>query len=89
MTEADPTVSRERSVKWHSPIRCDQSPTSWGWEDVHALGSIVSSVLAKPCMILNPETLAVIEPSVEAARAVVDKWPIEMTEATTSEYSKR
>ena len=46
-------------------------------------------MLANPWMILNPETLAVIEPSVEAARAVVDKCPIEMTEATTREYSKR
>ena len=49
----------------------------------------MSSVLAKPWMMLNPETLAVIEPSVEAARAVVDKCPIEMTEATTSEYSNK
>ena len=69
-------------------MRCDHSPTSCGWEEVHALGSIVSNVLAKPWMILNPETLAVIEPRVEAARAVVDKWPIETTEAMTSEYSK-
>ncbi len=38
-------------------------------------------------MMLYPVTLAVIEPSVEAASAVVDKCPIDTTEAITSEYS--
>lgn len=38
-------------------------------------------------MILYPVTLAVIEPSVDAARAAVLKCPIEMTLAITSEYS--
>lgn len=40
-------------------------------------------------MMLKPETLAVMEPSVDAARAVVDKCPIEMTDAITREYSNR
>ena len=40
-------------------------------------------------MMLYPETLAVIEPSVDAARAVVDRWPMDTTEAMTSEYSSR
>ena len=40
-------------------------------------------------MMLKPETLAVMEPSVEAARAVVDRCPMETTEAMTSEYSSK
>ena len=39
-------------------------------------------------MILYPVTLAVMDPSVEAARAVVEICPIEMTDAITKEYSK-
>lgn len=54
-------------------ILCDQSPTNCGSDDVHAAGSMVSKALVKPWMILNPETLAVMEPSVMAARAVIDK----------------
>lgn len=38
-------------------------------------------------MILYPETLAVMDPRVEAARAVVDKCPRETTDAITREYS--
>ena len=40
-------------------------------------------------MMLYPETLAVIDPSVDAARAVVDRGPMDTTEAMTSEYSSR
>jgi len=61
-------------------IRWAQSPTNWGCEDVHAEGSIVSKALVKPWIILKPETLAVIDPKVMAASAVVDIWPIEITE---------
>lgn len=38
-------------------------------------------------MILNPVTLAVIDPNVAAASAVVDICPMEITEAMTREYS--
>ena len=38
-------------------------------------------------MMLYPETLAVMDPKVEAASAVVDKCPIETTDAITREYS--
>ena len=40
-------------------------------------------------MILNPETLAVIEPRVDAASAVVERCPMDITEAMTREYSNR
>lgn len=63
-------------------------PTSCGWGEVQAEGSKVSRALAKPWRMLNPLTLAVIEPSEIAARAVVDRWPIETTDAMTSEYSR-
>ena len=79
----------EPDAQFCLPIRCAQSPTNCGWEDVHALGSMVSRVLANPWMMLKPETLAVMEPSVDAASAVVERCPMEMTDATTSEYSKR
>ena len=46
-------------------------------------------MLVKPWTMLYPETLAVIDPSVEAARAVVDKCPIDTTDAMTREYSSR
>lgn len=49
---------------------------------------MVSRVLAKPTQMLYPVTLAVMEPRVAAASAVVDRWPIETTEATTREYSR-
>ena len=48
---------------------------------------MVSRVLVKPWIMLSPETLAVIEPRVAAASAAVERWPMETTEATTSEYS--
>ncbi len=48
---------------------------------------MVSRALVKPWMILRPDTLAVIDPSVIAARAVVDKCPTESTEAMTRLYS--
>jgi len=35
----------------------------------------------------KPETEAVIEPRVIPARAAVERWPIEITEATIKEYS--
>jgi hypothetical protein len=53
-------------------MRWDQRPTRWGWEEVQAEGSIVSSALAKPWRMLKPLTLAVMEPRVMAARAVVE-----------------
>ena len=70
-------------------MRCVQSPTSCGWGDVHALGNIVSRVLARPWMILKPVTLAVIVPRVHAASATVERWPMDMTEAIEREYSRR
>lgn len=50
---------------------------------------MVSRALEKPCNTLKPETLAVIDPKLTAARALVDRCPIEMTETTTREYSRR
>ena len=50
---------------------------------------MVSRVLVKPCTMLYPETLAVMEPRVDAARAVVDRCPIATTDAITREYSRR
>ena len=49
----------------------------------------MSRVLAKPWMMLKPVTLAVIEPRVDAARAVVERCPMETTEAMTREYSSK
>jgi hypothetical protein len=69
-------------------MRWDHRPTRWGWGDVQADGSIVSRALAKPWMMLNPLTLAVIEPSETAASAVVEICPIVITETITSEYSR-
>jgi hypothetical protein len=40
-------------------------------------------------MILKPETLAVIEPRLIAARAVVDIWPMEMTDTMMRLNSRR
>lgn len=40
-------------------------------------------------MIERPVTLAVIDPREMAARAVVEIWPIDITETITSEYSRR
>ena len=37
-------------------------------------------------MILKPVTLAVMEARVAAARAVVERWPMETVPATRSEY---
>jgi hypothetical protein len=55
-------------------------------DEVQALGRSVSRLLRKPCMILKPVTLAVMDPRVAAARALVDRWPIETVPATRSEY---
>ena len=49
---------------------------------------MVSKVLVNPWMMLKPDTLAVIDPSVDAARAVVDRCPRETTDAITNEYSR-
>lgn len=68
-------------ILWH------QRPTNLGSRLVHALGSIVSNEFVNPCMIERPVTEAVIEPSVMPARASVEIWPIEITEATIKEYS--
>ena len=40
----------------------------------------------KPSMILKPVTLAVIDPRVAAASALVERWPMETVPATRSEY---
>lgn len=40
-------------------------------------------------MMLKPVTLAVIDPNVMAARAVVDKCPTKRTDALTRLYSSR
>ena len=50
---------------------------------------MVSRALAKPWTMLKPETLAVIEPRLIAAKAVVERWPIEMTGTMTSVYSSK
>jgi hypothetical protein len=55
-------------------------------DEVQALGKRVSRVLIKPSMILKPVTLAVMEPRVAAARALVERWPIETVPAMRSEY---
>jgi hypothetical protein len=55
-------------------------------EEVQALGRRVSRQLIKPWMMLKPVTLAVMDPRVAAARALVERWPMEMVPATTSEY---
>lgn len=43
---------------------------------------------AKPCAMAYPVTLAVIIPSVPAARATVDMCPMVTTDARMKEYSK-
>ena len=48
----------------------------------------MSRVLVNPWMMLNPDTLAVMEPIVAAANAVVDKWPSETTDASCRLYSR-
>ena len=40
----------------------------------------------KPCITLRPVTLAVIDPRVAAARALVEIWPMETVPAIRSEY---
>jgi hypothetical protein len=55
-------------------------------DEVQALGRRVSRLLRKPCMILNPVTVAVMDARVAAARALVERWPMEMVPATRSEY---
>lgn len=64
-------------------------PTSSGLWDVHALGNMVSRAEARPWMMLKAVTLAVMEPRVDAARATVDRCPIDTTDARTREYSRR
>ena len=70
-------------MRWH------QSPTSWGLDELQALGRSVSRLLRKPWIILNPVTVAVIDPRVAAARALVERWPMETVPATRSEYWSR
>ena len=67
-------------MRWH------HSPTSCGLDEVHALGRSVSRLLRKPWIMLKPETLAVIDPRVAAARALVERWPMQTVPATRSEY---
>lgn len=50
---------------------------------------MVSSALANPWMMLKPETLAVIDPRLIAAKAVVDRWPMEITGTMTRVYSNK
>ena len=50
---------------------------------------MVSRTPEKPCKTLKPVTLAVIDPRLTAARALVDKCPIETTGTMTREYSRR
>ena len=54
------------------PILWLQSPTNRGSLLVHALGSMVSRQLQNPSIIEKPDTDAVIEPRVTAAKALVD-----------------
>ena len=67
-------------MRWH------HSPTNCGLDEVQALGRSVSRLLMKPSMILKPVTLAVIDPRVAAARALVERWPMETVPAMRSEY---
>lgn len=67
-------------MRWH------HSPTNRGLGEVQALGKRVSRLLTKPCIILKPVTLAVMDPSVTAASAFVERWPMETVPATTREY---
>jgi hypothetical protein len=50
---------------------------------------MVSRTPEKPCRTVKPVTLAVIDPRLTAARALVDKCPIETTGTMTREYSNR
>ena len=59
----------------------------WGLSEVQAGGRMLSSVDAKPCTMLYPVTEAVIEPIVAAAKATVEIWPMDMTEARIKENS--
>jgi len=54
-------------MRWH------HSPTSWGFDEVQALGRSVSRLLRKPWMKLKPVTPAVMVPRVAAARALVER----------------
>ena len=83
----DKTWFNGNMMNW--PILWVHSPTSWGWLEVHADGRTVSSALVKPSMTLKAEILAVIEPRLRAASAVVEIWPIETTDTVAKEYSRR
>ena len=74
------TFERYLHTRWH------HNPTNRGLDEVQALGKRVSKLLMKPCMILKPVTLAVMDARVAAARALVERWPMETVPATTSEY---
>jgi len=76
----------EGRLEGYSHTRWHHSPTNCGLDEVQALGRSVSRLLMKPCMILKPVTLAVIDPRVAAARALVERWPMETVPATRSEY---
>ena len=65
-----------------------QISTSSGFLLVQAPGKSVSRQLMNPCMMLNLVTDAVMDPSVAATRAIVDRCPIDTTEATTRLYSR-
>jgi len=56
------------------------SPTKFGWPDVHAPGKKGVKGADKTLNRLKPVTLAVMLPSVAAARAVVDKMPREIVQ---------
>ena len=73
-------------LKGYLHIRWHHSPTNCGLDEVQALGRRVSRLLRKPCMILKPVTLAVMDPRVAAARALVEMWPRETVPAMMSEY---
>lgn len=79
-------IGRKGELEGHLHIRWHHSPTNCGLGEVQALGRRVSRPLRKPCMMLKPVTLAVIDPRVAAARALVERWPRETVPATRSEY---
>jgi len=76
----------ESRLKGYTHTRWHHSPINCGLDEVQALGRSVSRLLIKPTMILKPVTLAVIDPRVAAARALVERWPMETVPATRSEY---
>jgi hypothetical protein len=81
--EYEPTCPQSAG-EVYLPILCVQRPTIVGCWDVQALGSTVSKALDSPCIIENPETLAVMMPSVTDAKAVVLRWPMVTTEACST-----